>query len=69
MQSVNNGSFQTNRPLNLKRRRQPLAVRRPRVNLPHEFHAFGHATKCREALSVWIALATEIEFRLIANAN
>ncbi len=39
------------------------------MDLVEDIHAFGHFAKRRETLSIRVAPATEIEFRLVTNAN
>ena len=55
--------------LNAQRRIEALASGRHSMDLADELHPLGHPTEDGKALAVGVALSTEIEFWLVANAD
>src|SRR5262249_39680127 len=51
------------------RRRQALPVRGLALDLPHHVHARDHAPEGGEALAVGVALASEVQLRLVPDAD
>jgi hypothetical protein len=54
---------------NPNRRREPLFLARRCLDLPHDVHPGDDSSESSEALAIRVALATEVELRLIADTE
>src|SRR5829696_8931529 len=50
-------------------RSETLPLRERRLNRPHHIHAPRHATERSKALTIQVAVPTEVERRLVADAD
>ncbi len=61
--------MQSNHPLDLNRRSEPLFLGRHLMDLADHIHALGHPAEYCESLAIGIPFAPKIKFGLVADAD